>query len=195
MNHEHTPAAPVGQSLDLGSVPTWTGPTVLIAIDGTEMSTEVVRAAHRLFGETATYLAINVGPVPYGPLMWPAAWPLAGPSRGLQPAWVDDAIDNAVAANTAFAEAAAASATRRAGLDQAMPLGDLGDPASAILRAAEQHRVDVVVVGADSRNWLSRLVEGSVERGVLQGADVAVLVVASQVLAPWPSAAVDDVAG
>jgi nucleotide-binding universal stress UspA family protein len=153
--------------------------TVLIAVDGKDMSEGVVRTAHRLFGETARYLAINVGPGPYGPANWASVWPVAGPSSGTPPAWVDNVVAGAVEAGTARAVSEAASTTRAAGLEQATPIGDVGDPAAAILRAAHDHRVDVVVIGADARSWLSRLVDGSVERGVLRDADFAVLVVAS----------------
>lgn len=34
-------------------------PTVLIAVDGSAGSVGIVRAAHRLFGDAATYLAID----------------------------------------------------------------------------------------------------------------------------------------
>ncbi|MEP7048210.1 MAG: universal stress protein, partial [Ilumatobacteraceae bacterium] len=54
-----------------------------------------------------------------------------------------------------------------------------GDPTSAIIRAAHHHHADVVVIGADARSWLSHLLEGSVERGLLREADFAVLVVAA----------------
>ena len=54
-----------------------TGPTVLIAIDGKSLSGRVVRTAHRLFGEDASYLAINVGPGPYTQMSWAYVWPVA----------------------------------------------------------------------------------------------------------------------
>ncbi len=146
-----------------------TGPTVLIAVDGSSISESVVRAAHRLFGDDATYLAINVSPGPYTELRWAYVWPVAGPSIWLPPTRGNGTAD----AGAVRAEAV----TRDAGLAQATPLGDVGDPTRAIIVAAHHHRVDVVVIGADERGWLSRVVDGSVERELLREADFAVLVV------------------
>jgi nucleotide-binding universal stress UspA family protein len=153
--------------------------TVLVAVDGAAMSEHVVRTAHRLFGEAATYLAINVGPGPYGPMNWASVWPLAGPSSGVPPEWVADVIERAVETGTAQAEHQAGAVSREAGLARATPIGDVGDPTVAIVRAAHEHLVDVVVIGATARSWLGRLIEGSVERTLLREADFAVLVVAS----------------
>jgi K+-sensing histidine kinase KdpD len=61
---------------------------------------------------------------------------------------------------------------------QATPLGEVGDPADAILRAARHHHADVVVLGEDDRSWISRPFTGSVERALLRDSDVSVLVVA-----------------
>jgi nucleotide-binding universal stress UspA family protein len=155
------------------------GPTVLIAVDGGAMSDLVVRTAHRLFGETATYLAINVGPGPYTQMNWAYVWPAAGPSTAMPATWLDDVVDRAVDAATQRASAEAGAVTRGAGLAQATPLGDVGDPPAAIIRAAHHHHADVVVIGPDARSWLSRLVDGSVERSLLNEPDVSVLVVSS----------------
>ena len=154
-----------------------TGPIVLIAVDGTSISERVVRTAHRLFGEAATYLAINVGAGPFTQMSWAYVWPVAGPSTWMPPASADGTVTDAVDSGTEDAEGEAGEVTRAAGLPQATPLGDVGDPTSAITRAAHHHHADVVVIGADSRSWLSRLIDGSVERGLLREADVAVLVV------------------
>jgi nucleotide-binding universal stress UspA family protein len=111
-----TPARATGEPTHLVDTPTATvvptGPIVLIAVDATSISERVVHTAHRLFGEAATYLAVNVG-----------------------------------------------------------------DPNTDIVRAAHHHHADVVVIGAESRGWLSQLIDGSVERRLLHEADIAVLVV------------------
>ena len=154
-----------------------TGPIVLIAVDGTSISERVVRTAHRLFGETATYLAINVGAGPDTQMSWAYVWPVAGPATWTPSSGVDDIAHDAGNTATASAVAEAATVTRGAGLAQATPLGDVGDPTTAIIHAAHHHHADVVVIGADSRGWLSHLIDGSVERGVLREADISVLVV------------------
>ena len=62
-------------------------------------------------------------------------------------------------------------------LDAAEVLGDTGDPAYAILDAAHEHQVDVIVVGSHERNWFSRLLSGSVSREVVRESTIPVLVV------------------
>ena len=62
--------------------------TVLIAVDETDSSVHAVETAHRLFGDDAEYLVLNVGggtyvPVPIFPgemgLISPLAWAPIGP--------------------------------------------------------------------------------------------------------------------
>jgi len=154
-----------------------TGPTVLIAVDGTSISERVVTMAHRLFGEHAAYLAINVGKGPYTQMSWAYVWPLGAPSTWAPPAWTAEAIANAPEAATERASAEAEAVANKAGLTDATPLGDVGDPTRAIIHAAHHHHVDVVAIGADSRGWLSHLIDGSVERELLRQADFAILVV------------------
>jgi nucleotide-binding universal stress UspA family protein len=178
MLNGYPPGHPAGTDTSISAAVS-VGPIVLIAVDDTPISERVVRTAHRLFGDAASYLAINVGPGPYSSMNWASVWPVAGPSSGVPPAWVDDVVDGAIEAGTERAEDEAMAATRVAGLAQATPIGDVGDPTTAIIRAAHEHRVDVVVIGADARNWLSHLMEGSVERALLREADFAVLVVAA----------------
>jgi nucleotide-binding universal stress UspA family protein len=176
----------VGETTRAGDTPTKVaaskGPIVLIAVDGASMSERVVRTARRLFGDGATYLAINVGEGPYTEMKWEYLWPTAGMSTWSAPPWSQDRVDSddEVPSADQRAEAEARLVMHDAGLDRATPIGDVGDPASAIIWAAHQHRADVVVVGADSRSWVSRLFAGSVERELLREADFAVLVVADE---------------
>jgi len=156
-----------------------TGPIVLIAVDGTSISERVVRTAHRLFGEAATYLAINVGAGPYSQMSWAYVWPVAGPSTWNGIAGVGDTATDAADTGVEHAEAEASDIIEEAGLTQATPLGAVGEPASAIIQAAHHHHADVVVVGSDSRGRLSRVLAGSVERELLRQADFSVLVVAA----------------
>ena len=151
-------------------------PRVLVAVDGTAASDHGARAARELFGTSATYLAINVGVGPYSAMSWAYVSPLGGPAASFPQAWYDEIDAEAVTA-TARAKADARQITETAGLEQVTAIGDIGDPTSAIIRAAHQHHADVVVVGADQRSWVSRLFAGSVERLLLREADFSVLVV------------------
>jgi nucleotide-binding universal stress UspA family protein len=64
-----------------------------------------------------------------------------------------------------------------ASLPKAESIGDVGDPAYAILRAADEHDVDLIVVGSHTHSWFSRLFTGSVSNDLLREADIPVLVV------------------
>ncbi len=59
-----------------------------------------------------------------------------------------------------------------------------GDPAGAILRAADEFGADLIVMGTHGRTGLRRLLMGSVAEGVLHGARCPVLTVK----APFPTA-------
>ena len=58
-----------------------------------------------------------------------------------------------------------------AGLSAATVVGETGDPVDAIARAAEEHDVDVIVVGAGEKNWWHRLFEGSVSKDIIRVAN------------------------
>lgn len=45
---------------------------------------------------------------------------------------------------------------------EAAAVGEIGDPTTAILDAAEAHNADVIVVGATDKSWWRRLIDGSV---------------------------------
>jgi nucleotide-binding universal stress UspA family protein len=151
------------------------GPVVLIAIHGAvSLSARVVRRAHHLFGERATYFAIDVEPGPNTEMSWEYVLPVGSLNS---PVWVDSALEAEVEASTANAKSEARAVSHDGGLDQVTPIGEIGDPVTAIVRMAHRVHADVVVVGASDRNWLGRLHAGSVERGLLRAADFALLVV------------------
>jgi len=163
--------------------------TVLIAVDETEESVEAAALARRLFGDDAEYLAINVaqyapatGPgagwdsrwgVAY-PSPWGSVWPYTGP-RPEDPTTVADIWAADITAEGAAAQEAQRIADR-SGLRDAEAIGEVGDPAAAILDAADEHHVDVIVVGSHERSWLSRLFSRSVAADVVKNADIPVLV-------------------
>lgn len=138
---------------------------VLIAADSTETSVAAARVAHRLFGDTAEYLVVNVDRTMNDALAWGAAYPMVLPLP-------EDDPDAATRAEHVAAEVA-----DEAHLPSAESIGDTGDPAHAIINAAHEHGVDVIVVGAHQRSWLSRLFSGSVTSDIVREADIPVLVV------------------
>lgn len=70
----------------------------------------------------------------------------------------------------------ARDAAEGAGLKETELIGEVGDPSHAILEAAHEHGVDVVVVGSPQRSWLSRLFSRSVSAAVVKRPDMLVLV-------------------
>jgi nucleotide-binding universal stress UspA family protein len=164
---------------------------VLIAVDGTEGSVHAAEVAHRLFGDGADYLAVNVADAGLdrasmpswglgwgmgAPIAYGAVWPYTGPAAADPPGSSatgapreQDAVDRAAAEARAAADAS--------GLPVAEAIGEVGDPSDAIIRAAEEHQADVVVVGSHERGWFDRLLAPSVSADVLKHADVPVLVV------------------
>jgi K+-sensing histidine kinase KdpD len=83
------------------------------------------------------------------------------------------------AADVTAEGAAAQEAQRvadRTGLSEAEVIGEVGDPAAAIVDAADEHHVDVIVVGSHERGCVSRLFARSVAGDVIKHAHVPVLV-------------------
>jgi nucleotide-binding universal stress UspA family protein len=163
---------------------------VLVAVDESEASVRAAEVAYRLFGD-AEYLAINVadpGVDPARTPWWGAGWGVGPPyTYGMVwPYHVGAPADAALAPESDRspdrrpideAEDDARSVADRTGLPDAEPIGAVGQPADAILDAAEQHGVDVVVVGARQRGWFDRLFDPSVSGDVVKRAEVPVLVV------------------
>lgn len=150
--------------------------TVLLAIDEGEHSIHAAEKARALFGDTATYLAVNVADRPVlwasSAVAWGGVYPYAPPyplvAGDVATDYFDDAEDDA--RRTAQEAAAAAGVA-------AEPIGDVGDAPTAILDAAEEHGADVIVVGASEKGWWRRLVEGSVAQQVIRESNLPVLVV------------------
>jgi nucleotide-binding universal stress UspA family protein len=155
---------------------------VLVAVDDSEASVQAAETAHRLFGDGAEYLAVNVTNIvdmasipwygagygtayaaPYG-TVWTYRSTVAPDSEG--------GVDGGQ-----MAEDQARQVAEQSGLPDAEPVGEEGDPVDAVLRAADEHQVDVIVVGAHERGWFDRLVRPSVSKEILKQAKVPVLVV------------------
>jgi len=82
-------------------------------------------------------------------MRWAYAYPVAAPALWYPPAWVDD--PQADATPRQVAEETADDVAARAGLEDVIAVGDVGDLAAAIIRAAHANQVDVVVIGSHDR--------------------------------------------
>lgn len=156
---------------------------VLIAIDDFREGERIAATAHRLFGSDAEYLVMNVGqeaqPVGVGwsGMGWGAAYPMALPLP-VAPVAETNLWSGSMTAAKERAAARAGEVVEAANLGGATEaIGEVGDPAVAIPRAAEDHDVDVVVVGSHERSWFSRLFTVDVAGEVLRDARRPVLVV------------------
>ena len=153
---------------------------VLVAVDDSEGSVRAAEAAHRLFGDDAEYLAVNVtNVVDLASIPWyGAGWgaPYAAPYGAVWP-YRGAAVEAGTADSEEVARAHAREVADESGLTGAIAVGEEGDPALAIVRAAEERNVDVIVVGTAERGWLDRLLNPSVSKEIVKQADVPVLVV------------------
>lgn len=147
---------------------------VLIAVDSTDTSVRAAEAAVRLVGSGAEYLMINVAPV-VSTVAWAAVGPYPFAMVPSPSALEYDESENR--RMTQRAETVADGVAGQAGVPHAVAMGDVGDPVEAILHAAREHHVDLVVVGAEHRGFWARLAEGSVPNDVARRAEVPVLLV------------------
>lgn len=146
---------------------------VLIAVDESPVSLRAARTAARLFGANAdtNFLVINVSTLP-PPWVGGAGFGLIGPF--VPPShWIDadDEPDEELVQHRLIDTAAAA------GIDNVEPVVRQGDPVDEICDAAEEHDVDVIVVGAHEKSALRRLIDRSTATGVLRHSHVPVVVV------------------
>ena len=179
---------------------------VLIAVDDSESSVGVARKAYALFGDTATYTVVNVAdrsPMIWGgdALVWGVGYPVVmappvagGTTTGAaepHPEAPEGISDDALAAapadagsgvsavDSASIEAAirvARDVANEAHLPNPQAVGEVGDPALAIVAAARHHQADVIVIGSHERSWFSRLFIPSVVGTVMREADIPVLI-------------------
>jgi nucleotide-binding universal stress UspA family protein len=162
--------------------------TVLIAVDDSETSVAAARTAHQLFGDTADYIVLNVADsgqmiwgddaLQYG-MVYPVSMPGVGVMGGLPFAIKTPAGGSDPDAGYSPIDDAAQTAENvasDAGLSDAMPIGETGDAAHAIVTAAIDHNADVIVIGSHDRSWFKRLLTPSVSGAVLRESNVPVLV-------------------
>jgi nucleotide-binding universal stress UspA family protein len=151
--------------------------TVLIAVDATDSSVHAVETAHRLFGDDADYLVLNVGAGVYLPIaIFPGELGLISPLAWAPAVQPEPAEDN-VTTDADVAETIAKLTGEEGGLPEATALGIVGDPAGSIIEVAVNHSADVIVVGTHERGWLTRLLTSSVADDVRRESPIPVLVV------------------
>jgi nucleotide-binding universal stress UspA family protein len=153
-------------------------PLILVAVDESDESIAAAREARQLFGVDAEYLAVNVAEgtpawAPTGsvwgavyPYPYAAPYPLVEEEVSFEP--TDDVEEDA--------RQRAHDLATEAGIRAPAAIGEVGDPATAILDAASRHHADVIVVGAGRKRWWERLVEGSVTRQLTSYSRIPVLV-------------------
>lgn len=143
---------------------------ILIALDESPVSARAAREAVRLFsGADAEFLVINV-------TRFPVMWAGRGGYGMVAPLAMDQAwlADDEAAENDLVARAEAA------GLSDPEVLTTRGDPVSLVCVAAEDHGVDVIVVGSHDKSVFRRLVDPSVAAGIVRETYRPVLVVSGE---------------
>lgn len=159
---------------------------VLLAIDESERSQRAARTAQRCFGPDANYLAVYVDDE--RPMSDGALWGVGAMGWGgvyAYPALVgatrSDADSGPMAGRSvddemADARVQAAQLTEDAAVE-ARPIGEIGDPAEAILTAARSHHADVIVVGWHRKGWFAKWFDGSTADDLIGRAELPILLV------------------
>jgi nucleotide-binding universal stress UspA family protein len=156
---------------------------VLIAADDTEESVHAATTARELFGDTARYTVVSVARTDVmwagSSMAWGVPYTMAIPPAGVAgpPLVFGQPTSEPHQTPIDLAERQADEVMVAAHLTNADAMGDVGDPADAIVRAAQQCGADVIVLGSHDRNWFSRLFTRSVSKDVVREAQVPVLVV------------------
>ena len=138
---------------------------VLIGVDDSAESRYAVEVAYRFFGSEASYTILGVG----------QRVPLFAAS------YASGTLAAASDLQTLFgaAEAAAQTAAKIAAkipADDVETESKVGDVGQALVEAADEHDIDVIVIGSRDKNVWQRLFDPSVGRYVIDHANCPVLV-------------------
>jgi nucleotide-binding universal stress UspA family protein len=140
---------------------------VLIALDESPVAEHAAREAVRLFSPAgADFLVISVTP-------FPLVWAGDGGYGTVAPlAFTPDLVEA-----TAEDDQYVTDRAETLGITDAETHTASGDPVQLICNAADEHDVDIIVVGSHDRSALRRLFDPSVTDGVIRATHRPVLVV------------------
>ncbi len=149
---------------------------ILLAVDGSQSSRQAALFVQAFFDQAKLdVLGINVTEMPrtwitndvgFGDV-FPLAFPNTEGIEFVRPP--EESLE--------YAKTRARQALLDTGLDKAEVIARMGDPVDAIIRAANDYDVSLIVVGADDEGLLTRLFDRSVTRGLLDHARRPLLVV------------------
>ncbi len=145
---------------------------VLVTLDGTDESVHAAQAAVALFGPDNEYLVVNVA----APAV---SWPEGVTYGGVFPMSGDewDVLTDAVETG---AQEKAEHAAAEAGIEPAEIIVEHGDPVAAVCAAADEHDVDVIVVGPHKKGWFARIIEPSLSHTLVRRTSRPVLLVGAE---------------
>jgi nucleotide-binding universal stress UspA family protein len=153
---------------------------ILVALDESDASRQAAEFVNDFFGGAGyEVLGLNVSPAQV-PWIMPGAgygmvYPFAEAPFPEAPAGPVDPGEMAEARDEAAREAL--ETVSRAGLEGAVPLAAVGEVVREICRAAEEHHVDLIVVGSHDKGAFKRLLTGSVSTTLIHESPRPVLVV------------------
>lgn len=137
---------------------------ILLAVDGSPMSTRAARYAAKLVTQLATpaqLILFNADP----PMLQAVAVKIGA-----------DTVKRIHTENGQHAIRGARAALKRARVEFSEQLA-VGDPAEAIIKAAKAERCDLIVMGTHGQGGLQRLLLGSVAGKVIAQTEIPVTVV------------------
>lgn len=138
---------------------------ILVAVDGSAHAQHAIEAAVRLQAQTKGLEAILVNV---------RQWPLL--QGDLPPLRYEEIEADQIRQQKALLESMRAGA-RRSGLELVSTLGEVGEPATEIVRVAQEKGVDQIVMGTHGRGAVGSLLMGSVAQRVMHLAKVPVVLV------------------
>jgi nucleotide-binding universal stress UspA family protein len=149
-------------------------PKVLVAVDHSDSATRIAEFVHGFFGSLdVEIVAICVASAPSQVVPMDVGWGAVYP-WGATPAPLGADVTKQQAA---VALADAERSIHDCGLPEEDEIVEIGDPAEAIVRAADERHVDLIVVGACNRGLFQKLLSPSVSAHVTRRAHVPVLLV------------------
>ena len=145
---------------------------VMIATDGTEVASTAAQVAVELYGPEVDYTIVSIGTI--API--DSITPL-----GVQPALIqltEHLGDEKTSSDPLSGpRARAEDVADQLDLANVEVITEIGPPGPELCRLAQDRAVDVMVLGAHDRGFLSRLIEPSVARYAIEHAPCHVLVV------------------